>query len=69
MSDKASQAGTWTVVLDEQERSELSQLLDHALRETRVEVHHTHTPDFRDQVQRREEVFRRLIEKLRQAGA
>jgi len=69
MSDKASQAGTWTVVLDEQERSELSQLLDHALRETRVEVHHTHTPDFRDHVQRREELLRRLIEKLRNAGA
>jgi len=68
MSDKASQAGTLTVVLDEQERSELSQLLDHALRETRVEVHHTHTPDFRDQVQRREEVLRRLIEKLGHAG-
>jgi len=69
MSDKASQAGTWTVVLDEQERSELSQLVDHAMREARVEVHHTHTPDFRDQVQRREELLRRLIEKLRNAGA
>ncbi len=69
MSDKASQGGVWTVVLDEEERSELSQLLDHALRETRVEVHHTHTPDFRDQVQRREEVLRRLLEKLRHAEA
>ena len=36
------------------------------IRETRVEVHHTHTPDFRDQVQRREELLRRLIEKLNQ---
>jgi hypothetical protein len=32
-------------------------------------VHHTHTPDFRDQVQRREEVLRRLLEKLRHAEA
>jgi hypothetical protein len=69
MSANASPAGGYTVVLDEQERNELRQLLDHALRETRVEVHRTHTPDFHDQVQRREELYRRLIEKLGQGGA
>jgi hypothetical protein len=59
----------YTLVLDEQEKNELSQLLDQALRETRVEVHRTHTPDFRDHVQSREELLRRLIEKLRQVSA
>jgi hypothetical protein len=39
------------------------------LGETRVEVHRTHTPEFREQVQRREAILRRLIEKLRQPGS
>jgi hypothetical protein len=63
-----SQPGTLTVTFEEQERSELLGLLEQALGETRVEVHRTHTPDFREQVQRREEILRRLIEKLRRPG-
>ena len=39
-------------------------LLERALGETRVEVHRTHTPGFRDQVLHQEAVIRRLLEKL-----
>jgi hypothetical protein len=55
--------------LDEESRSELLSLLEQALGETRVEVHHTHTPNFRAQVQHREAILKRLIATLRQAGA
>jgi len=69
MTTDAAPARTYTIALDEESRSELLHLLEHALGETRVEVHHTHTPDFRDQVKHREEVLRGLIEKLQPTGA
>jgi hypothetical protein len=31
-------------------------------------VHHTHTPDYRTQLLRREELLRRLIEKFHKGG-
>jgi hypothetical protein len=69
MATDEIKAGEFAVTLDEQERSELLQLLKQSLAETRVEVHHTHTPDFRDQVQRREELLRRLIAKIQGSGS
>jgi hypothetical protein len=68
MSTDAPRIGTLTLTLDEPERSELLQLLEVALGELRVEVHHTHTPDYRTQLLRREELLRRLIEKFRKGG-
>lgn len=64
MSTKVSQQPTLTLSLEEPERAELLQMLQQALRETRVEAHRTHTPDFRDQVLGREKLLRTLIEKL-----
>lgn len=57
-----------TLLLDERERIELLALVEAALGETRVEVHRTHSPDFREQVERREKTLRGLIDKLRQSG-
>ena len=65
MSTKGEPAATMTVTLDEEERAELLHLIEQALIDTRVEVHRTHTPDYRGQVIHREEVLRRLIQKLR----
>ncbi|MDR3637074.1 MAG: hypothetical protein P4L84_24940 [Isosphaeraceae bacterium] len=69
MSPNTHPAGMTSVIIDERERSELLALVEHALGETRVEVHHTHTPDFRAQVQLREQTLRGLIEKLRHPEA
>jgi hypothetical protein len=51
--------------LTEQERAELLKLLEHELGETRVELHRTHTPGFRESVQLEEKVIRSLLDKLR----
>jgi hypothetical protein len=69
MSASESHMGTAVVALDGQERAELVRMLESALGDVRVEVHHTHTPDFRDQVKEREALLRRLIEKLRHPSA
>jgi hypothetical protein len=58
-----------TLVLNEPERRELLRLLNQALGDTRVEVHHTHTPGYREIVQQEEAVIRGLLEKLRGPGA
>jgi hypothetical protein len=50
--------------INEQEREELLLLLKNALAETRVEVHHTHTPGYRENVKEEEEVIRGLLEKI-----
>jgi hypothetical protein len=68
MSTNATQARTTTLTFDEQEKSELLQLVEAALGDLRVEVHRTHTPDYREQLLLREELLRRLIEKFRQGG-
>jgi hypothetical protein len=69
MTADESQAGMTTLMLDERERSELLQLLEASLGDTRVEVHRTHTPGFREELQVREDIFRRLIQKLRQTAS
>jgi len=59
---------TPALTLDDEERALMLELLDHALGETRVEVHRTHTPSYRKDVINHEAVIRRLIEKLRPTG-
>lgn len=54
-----------SIELNDEERTMLRTMVDQALRETRVEVHRTHhSPDFRAQVQHREDVLRALLAKL-----
>jgi hypothetical protein len=67
MNQATAQKTEFTLKLNNEERQELRQLLQHAFEETRVELHHTHTPSFRDQVLGQEQLFRGLINKLGQA--
>jgi len=69
MSTNVEHAATMTVTLDEEERAELLHLIEQTLVDTRVEVHRTHTPDYRAQVIHREELLRRLVQKLRRPGS
>jgi hypothetical protein len=65
MSTGASEAGTTTWTFTRAEKEELLQLLDAALGDLRVEIHHTHhTPDFRDRLLRREGILKGLIAKF-----
>jgi len=50
--------------ISDQERTELLRLLTSSLGETRVEVHRTHTPDYRETVKHEEDVIRHLLEKI-----
>ncbi len=60
-------AGNFNLSADE--RSLLVRLLETALGDTRVELHHTHySPEFREQVKREEGVIRSLLEKLKAPG-
>jgi hypothetical protein len=59
----------FTLVLNERERQELLLLLETSLKETRVEVHRTHTPGYRENVQQEESLLRGLLEKVRKGGA
>jgi hypothetical protein len=52
------------LVLNEQEKAYLERILKSALGETRVEVHRTHTPDYRQQVLGEEELVRQLLAKV-----
>ncbi len=57
-----------TFMFSEEERVEMVRLLEQILRETRVEVHRTHTPDYRDRVIGQESLLRGLLAKLQGAG-
>ena len=59
----------FTLTLNDRERTELLRLLEASLKETRVEVHRTHTPGFRENVQLEEQVIRGLLDKIRGYGA
>ncbi len=69
MPTDASSKVSLSLSLDEQERSELLQLLEVALQDLRVEVHRTHSPDYREQLLKRETLLHQLIEKFRQGGS
>ena len=58
----------FTLILNEQERAELTRMLEQALGDTRVEVHRTHfSPEYRATVQQEEGVIRGLLDKLRKS--
>jgi hypothetical protein len=54
----------FNLVINEKERNELLRLLKSSLGETRVEVHRTHTPGYREDVKQEEQVIRNLLEKV-----
>jgi len=59
----------FNLVIDEQERKELMRLLKNSLGETRVEVHRTHTPGYREDVKHEEQVIRNLLQKVQRFDA
>lgn len=59
---------SFTLTLDEREREELMMVLNAWLKDIRVEVHRTHTPGFRENVQQEEAMVRRLLDKVRDSA-
>ncbi|MFO0888548.1 MAG: hypothetical protein U0790_05300 [Isosphaeraceae bacterium] len=51
-------------MINEDERGELVRLLEQALGETRVEIHRTHTPEFRERVIGEQALLRGLLDKF-----
>lgn len=60
----ATQTTETTVTLTRDENDYIVRILQNALAETRVEVHRTHTPKFRDRVLEEETLIRGLLTKL-----
>jgi hypothetical protein len=56
-----------TIILSDEERARLMDLLDGALRDTHVEARRTEAPAYQKGVHHQEAVLRALIEKLRRA--
>lgn len=55
----------FSLALNEEERTLLLSMLEQMLRDTRVEVHRTEAPDYREWVERRETVLQDVINRLR----
>ena len=65
----AAPTSSINLVVNREEAASLLRILESSLGETRVEAHHTHTPDFRTEVLAQESLLRGLIEKLKQGMA
>jgi hypothetical protein len=57
-----------SVNLTADERDLIIRLLDRELSDTRAEFRRTHTPDFREDVEREEKLLREVLDKLRVAA-
>jgi hypothetical protein len=68
MSTEKAQKPALSLTLDEHEVNEVLGLLDVALRDLRVEIHRTHTPDYRESLKQREALLQQLIEKVGQGS-
>lgn len=66
MNAEGKSKGSITLALNDEEADELLRLVEAALGETRVEVHRTHTPSYRERVQHSEKILRDVLVKLRQ---
>lgn len=53
-----------SVNISEEERAELIRLLESAVGENRVEIHRTHTPDYRERVLDEQTLLRGLLDKF-----
>lgn len=67
MTTSSKVVGTIHLTLDEAESNELLALLEHTLGETRVELHRTHTPEFRNGVRHEAGILKGVLEKLQSA--
>jgi hypothetical protein len=57
------------LTLDEAEKSEILKLVEAALGDLRVEIRRTHTPDYRSGLLNREELLKKLIEKMQPSAS
>jgi hypothetical protein len=64
MTNTNLMTGETQLTLTAEERAYLTGSLQNAMGETRVEVHRTHSPEFRDRVLHEENLVRGLLEKL-----
>jgi hypothetical protein len=55
---------TMTIHLTDEECAVLRRVVDHTLRELRVEIHHTHDSEMRSLLLHRETVYRHILGKL-----
>jgi hypothetical protein len=55
----------FSLVLSEEERTQLLSLLEQILRDTRVEAHRTDAPNYREWVEHRELLLQNVINRLR----
>ena len=69
MSTDAPRKASLSLSLDEEESTELLQLLEVALQDLRVEVHRTHSPNYRERLVKREALLKRLIERFHQGSS
>jgi hypothetical protein len=60
----SAQATNFTLIIDEDERIELVNALERALRDSQVEARRTESPEFHDKVRREKTALRGLIAKL-----
>ena len=65
MASATTTSAEFAVILTEDERAQLLNFLEQALRDKRVEVHRTEAPDYREHVRHQEAVMESLIGKLR----
>jgi len=63
---QAIQPGTYVLTLNEEERAELTRLLEQALIDVHAESRRTEAPAYQQQVHHQEAVIRALTEKARQ---
>jgi hypothetical protein len=56
-----------TLALTQEEREQLMNLLEQALRDKEIEVHRTEAINYREHVQHQEDVLEDLLDKLRRA--
>lgn len=55
---------THTITISEEERMELVRILEANLKESRVEAHRTHTPDYRERVLDEQALLRGLLDRF-----
>ncbi len=59
-----TEAAMHSFMINEEERAELVRVLEQVLRDTRVEIHRTHTPEYRERVIGEGTLLRGLLEKF-----
>lgn len=69
MTTASPATGEIHLALTAEEKSALLELLAQSFGETRVEMHRTHTPQFRERVLNHENLIRAVIKKLQAATA